>query len=108
MRGRGGRAASAAAEAKDKDETDRRTREKVNGQSKEGNEARGLRCFLTRGGDHMPGRASGEERGGQRMGGYSICVSIEEATVDGHRCLDEDDSRLVDEERGFGDEQDGR
>ena len=64
----------------------------------------------SRHGSYTSSEAGGREEkgGGGRMGGYPI-VTIEEATVDGHGSVDDDDRMLVDEESvhcGFGDSED--
>jgi serine/arginine repetitive matrix protein 2 len=106
------RAAGAAADdkEKEKEKADRRT-SKESKRSAEGRKRGSLASLFpdSRRGSYASSEGGREERGSGRMGGYPI-VTIEEATVDGHGSVDDDDDRmLVDEEsghRGFGDSED--
>ena len=100
-----------AAEDRDKDKADKRT-SRESKHSSEGRKRGSLASLFpdSRRGSYASSEGGREEKGGGRVGGYPI-VTIEEATVDGHGSVDDDDDRmLVDEEsghRGFGESEDG-
>ena len=99
----------AAGAAEEKEKADRRT-SKESKHSLEGRKRGSLASLFpdSRRGSYASSEGAREEKSGGRMGGYPI-VTIEEATVDGHGSVDDDDRMLVDEEsgyRGFGDSED--